>query len=92
MANFDTLIAAELKELVSYGVIPRKIGRIPALTELLGLKGMERSRVSVLRDELKAAVDSLDGQYQIQGYDLPTQVSKPPSTSYSSSTEKRASR
>jgi hypothetical protein len=36
---------------------------------------MERSRVSALRDELKAAVDSLDGQYQIQGYGLPRDLS-----------------
>lgn len=69
-------IATELKELVSYGVIPRKVGRIPALTELLNLKGMEWSRLNVLRSALKAAVDNLDGQYRIQGYDLPGEGTK----------------
>jgi hypothetical protein len=69
-------IAAELKELVGWGVIPRKMDRIPALASLLELEGRPSKMVAKVKAELTAAIESLDGQYQLEFTDLPAEGTK----------------
>ena len=69
-------IIDELVELVGHGVIPRKIGRIQALSELLGLKGSDKARVAALESALERAIQSLDGEYELDGHKLPEEGTK----------------